>query len=123
MLLTEAMKRIPGTWYDLTEGTTELRIDEASLGLRPHASHEFRRLSKQTIHNLYHPAAVDVDIHFITIGETEIVKVRGRKGVRSFRFRLAEAKHASGALPKGADPLGPLNERIRAILDAVVQVR
>jgi hypothetical protein len=123
MFLTEAVKRVPGTWYDLTEGTTELRIDEASLGLRPHADHEFRRLAKQTVHNLYHPATVDVDVHFITIGDTEIIKVRGRNGVCSFRFKPAEAKHASAALPKGADPLEPLNALIRGILDAVVQVR
>lgn len=123
MFNTIATERLTGTWRDHTAKATAFRRNEITLGSSPHASDEFRQLSQAISTNLQHPVPVDVDVNFQMIGDTEVIKVRGRKGARTFQFRLADAERAGAAMPKGADPLKPLYDLIERILDAMLEVR
>jgi len=123
MLFTEISNRLPGTLYDRTLQTTQLRTNEAKLGLSGFGNAEFRKLARKTIDNMNAPPRVDVDIHFQTKGRVETINVRGQHGTRSFRFDFNKVEQAAKKLPKGTDPFKPFNDTINKILTAIVQVR
>jgi len=123
MLFTEGTERLPGTWYDRTLRTSQLRANEAKLGLSGVGDAEFRKLARRTLENMNAPPRVDVDIHFKTRDRVETIAVRGQHGTRSFSFDFDKVEAAAKKLPKGADPFKPFHDTIKNILAAVVQVR
>ena len=123
MLFTEATNRLPGTWYDRTRKTTQLRANEAALGLSEFFDSDAKAAARKTIANINAPARVAVDIHFETDDGVEHITVRGRRGSRSFRFDFKQAEELAETLPKGVDVFQPFYDTIDEILTAVIQVR
>ena len=123
MLFTEATNRLPGTWYDRTRKTTQLRADEAALGLSEFFDADAKAAARRTVANIKAPPPVAVDIHFETSEGVERITVRGRRGSRSFRFDFKQAEKMAATLPKDADVFQPFYDTIDKILKAVIQVR
>lgn len=127
MLFTAAM-RIPGTWYDHTTASTALRAKEAALGMSGFVDKKYRESAKITLQNIKSPYKADVDIHFETKDRVENITVRGRHGMRSFRFDFNKLEARAEKAPKDADIKGtdvmkPLMDTIDEILAAVIQLR
>jgi len=123
MLFTDGPERLPGTWYDRTRQTNQLRSNEATLGLSGYGDKDFRKLARKTILNLNSPDRVDVDIHFETKNRVESILVRGKCGARSFRFDFNEVEKAAEMLPKDADVFKPFTDTIEKIVTAIIQLR
>lgn len=122
-MLFSDMHKLGGTLYDHTEKARAYIKREAELGMSEYADKDFRKSAEKMRRNLKTPAKVDVDIHFETQDRVETILVRGRRGVRSFRFDFDAVVAAEKKLPKNADPLKPFNDTIALILNAVIQVR
>jgi len=122
MLFTE-MSRLPGTLYDRTGKTNMFRSKEADLGMSKYANKEFRKSAKVTRQSLHSPSKVDVDIHFETKDRVESITVRGKHGIRSFRFDFDQVQANAKKLPKNADPFKPFMDTIAKIIAAVVELR
>ena len=123
MLFTEGTKRLPGTWYDRTLKTTQMRANEATLGSSEFFDADAHKAARRTIANIKSPSLVDVDIHFETKDRVENIMVRGKRGSRSFCFDFKKVEETAEILPEGADAFKPFLETIDKILAAVVQVR
>jgi hypothetical protein len=123
MLFTDGTKRLPGTWYDRTLQTNQLRSKEAAIGLSGYGDEDFRKLARKTTSNLNSPDRVDVNIHFETKNGVESILVRGKCGARSFKFDFNEVEKAAENLPKNADAFKPFTDTIDQIVNAIIQVR
>ena len=123
MLFTEGMQRLPGTWYDRTRKTTQLRANEAALGSSEVFDADAHKSARRTIANINAPACVNVDIHFVTNDGVENITVRGRRGTRSFCFDFKKAEEAAKKLPKDADFFQLFYDTIEKIVAAVKQTR
>jgi hypothetical protein len=122
MLFSET-NRVPGIWYDRTEGTNKLRGIEAALGASNYADKAFRKSSKITKQSTMSPSKVDVNIHFATKDRVESITVRGKRGIRSFRFDFDAEEAKLKNMSKNADVMKPFKDTIEKILSAVAEVR
>jgi hypothetical protein len=122
-MLFSATDRVPGTWYDRTDGTNELRGIEANLGASKYADNAFRKSSKLTKQSILSPSKVDVNIHFATKDRVESITVRGKRGIRSFRFDFDAEEAKLKNMSKNADVMKPFKDTIEKILSAVAEVR
>lgn len=123
MLFTEGMQRLPGTWYDRTGKTTQMRADEAALGASKFFDADAHKSARRTIANINAPACVNVDIHFVTNDGVENITVRGRRGTHSFCFDFKKAEEEAKKLPKDVDVFQPYYDTIDKIVAAVRRVR
>ena len=123
MLFTEGSQRLPGTWYDRTYKTTQLRANEAALGSSKFFDADAHKSARRIIASIKSPACVNVDIHFVTKDRVENITVRGRRGTRSFCFDFDRAEEAAKNLPKSADALQVFFDTIDKIVAAVKLVR
>ena len=123
MLFSEVMQLLPGTWYDRTLKTTQLRANEAALGSSEFFDAAAHKSARRTIANIKSSACVNVDVHFVTNDGVENITVRGRRGTRSFRFDFKKAEEAAKTLPKDVDVLQPFYDTIRKIVTAIKLTR
>ena len=119
MLFTAIFQRLPGTLYDHTLATTNLRDQEAYLGLSEFTDASFKESANIILKSLKTPAIVDVDIHFQTNKRIENITVRGSKGVSFFYFDLNELEKTS----KPENGLKPMTDIIDSILATITQLR
>lgn len=123
ILFTEGEQRLPGTWYDRTHQTTQMRANEAALGSSEFFDANAYKSARRTIANINSPTCVDVDIHFVTNDGVENIAVRGRRGMRLFRFDFKDAEEEAKKLPIDADAFQLFYNVIEEIVAAVKQVR
>lgn len=123
MLFSEGIQRLPGTWYDRTRKTTQMRADEAALGSSELFDTDAHKSARRTIADINAPAFVNVDIHFETSNRVENITVRGPRGTRLFCFDLNKAEEAAKKLPEDADVFQPFYDTIEEIVTAIKQVR
>ena len=93
------------------------------IGIGIFTDKKFRESAKITKQSLMSPSKVDVDIRFETKERVETITVRGRRGIRSFRFDFDQVQADAKKLPKNADAFKPFMDTIKNILDAVVDLR
>ena len=118
MVLTDAVTKIPGTWYDRTAQANEARQHESDLGLSGVGDADFHKLAKRTKANLMAPPAVDVTVHCESTQEKETISVHSCKGHRTFLFDLAAAKAAAHKHPDG-DVFKPFMDKCAEIIAAI----
>ena len=122
MLFSET-GRLPGIWYDRTDGTNKLRGIEAALGTSKYADKAFRKSSKITKQSILSPSKVDVNIHFATIDRVERITVSGQRGIRSIIFDFDAIETELKKMPKNTDVMKPFMDTIAKIFDAITDVR
>ena len=122
MLFSET-GRLPGIWYDRTDGTNKLRGIEAALGASKYADKAFRKSSKITKQSILSPSKVDVNIHFATIGRLERITVSGQRGIRSLIFNFDAVDAELKKMPKNTDVMKPFMDTIAKVFDAITDVR
>ena len=123
MLFTEGMKRLPGTWYDRTNQTTQMRVHEAALGSSDLFDADAHESSRRILADVNAPPPVNVDIYFRTNDGVEDIEVRSRRGERSFCFDFNNAEEAAKKLPADADVFQVFYDVIEKIVAAVKQLR
>lgn len=119
MLFTAISQRLSGDLYDYTDATSNLRNQEANLGLSDFADASFKESAKTILKSLKTPTIVDVNVHIETKNRIENITVRGSKGVSFFYFDFNELEKTA----ESENELKPMTDIIDSILTSVIQLR